>query len=59
MNVEQRLERELKRDYHVITASQAARTHREGFRRALLDAWETGKAMLVAIDKITACACTS
>jgi hypothetical protein len=46
INIEQRLERELKRDYHVITAGKR-------LDQLARDFWETGKAMLVCIDKMT------
>ena len=36
INVTERLEKELKRDYHVITARPAARNDSQGFRRPLL-----------------------
>ena len=54
IDVAQRLERELKRDYHVVTAGdrrldQIARD----FVHHYSAAWETGKAMLVCIDKVT------
>ncbi|MEW6172196.1 MAG: type I restriction endonuclease subunit R [Bacillota bacterium] len=53
IDVEQRLEKELKRDYHIITADkrldQIARDVVLHYSRA----WETGKAMLVCIDKVT------
>jgi len=53
IDVAQRLERELKRDYHVVTADkrldQVARDLVEHYSTA----WETGKAMLVCIDKVT------
>lgn len=53
IDVEQRLEQELKRDYHIITAGkrldQVARDFVLNYSKAL----ETGKAMLVCIDKIT------
>jgi len=53
VDVEQRLEQELKRDYHVLTAEkrldQVARDLAEHYSTA----WETGKAMLICIDKIT------
>lgn len=53
IDVEQRLEKELKRDYHIITADkrldQIARDLVLHYSRA----WETGKAMLVCIDKVT------
>ena len=37
IDVAQRLERELKRDYHIITAQETARSHRSRFRSALFD----------------------
>jgi len=50
IDVQQRLERELKRDYHIITAGkrldQVARDSVQHYSTA----WETGKAMLVCID---------
>jgi len=53
LDVQQRLEQELKRDYHIITAGkrldQVARDLVEHYSTA----WEIGKAMLVCIDKIT------
>lgn len=53
IDVEQRLERELKRDYHVITAGRRLDQVARDFVRHYSTAWETGKAMLVCIDKIT------
>ena len=53
VDVEQRLERELKRDYHVITAGKRLDQVARDFVRHCSAAWETGKAMLVCIDKIT------
>jgi len=53
INVEQRLERELKREYHVITADKRLDQVARDFVRHYSTAWETGKAMLVCIDKIT------
>ena len=49
----QRLERELKRAYHVITAEQRLDQVARDFVRHYSAAWETGKAMLVCIDKVT------
>ncbi|MGR3985108.1 MAG: type I restriction endonuclease subunit R, partial [Gammaproteobacteria bacterium] len=49
----QRLERELKRDYHVITAGKRLDQIAQDFVRHYAGAWEGGKAMLVCIDKVT------
>ena len=52
IDVSQRLEKELKRDYHavrLINGEQIARDFVEHYSTA----WETGKAMLVCIDKVT------
>ena len=53
INVEQRLEKELKRDYHIITADKRLDQVARDFVRHYSTAWETGKAMLVCIDKVT------
>jgi type I restriction enzyme R subunit len=53
IDVEQRLERELKRDYHVITAEKRLDQVARDFVYHYSSAWETGKAMLVCIDKVT------
>ena len=53
IDVEQRLERELRRDYHIITADKRLDQIAQDFVRHYAKAWETGKAMLVCIDKIT------
>lgn len=53
IDVEQRLEQELKRDYHIITAGKRLDQVARDFVRHYSTAWETGKAMLVCIDKIT------
>ena len=53
IDVAQRLERELKRDYHVITAEKRLEQVARDFVRHYSAAWETGKAMLVCIDKVT------
>ena len=52
-DVEQRLEQELKRDYHIITAGKRLDQVVRDFVRHYSAAWETGKAMLVCIDKVT------
>ena len=53
IDVEQRLERELKRDYHIITADKRLKQVARDFVQHFSTAWETGKAMLVCIDKVT------
>ena len=53
INTEQRLEQELKRDYHIITAAKRLDQVARDFVQHYSTAWETGKAMLVCIDKIT------
>ncbi|BBO92894.1 type I restriction endonuclease subunit R [Desulfosarcina ovata] len=53
VDVEQRLEQELKRDYHIITAGKRLDQVARDFVKHYSTAWETGKAMLVCIDKIT------
>jgi len=53
VDVEQRLEQEMARDYHIITAGKRLDQVARDFVRHYSTAWETGKAMLVCIDKIT------
>lgn len=53
VDVQQRLERELKRDYHIITCSNRLGQIAEDFVQHYVNGWESGKAMLVCIDKIT------
>ena len=53
LDVAQRLERELRRDYHVVTAGKRLDQVARDFVRHYSAAWETGKAMLVCIDKVT------
>ena len=53
IDVAQRLERELKREYHVVTAGRRLDQVARDFVRHYAAAWETGKAMLVCIDKVT------
>ena len=53
IDIAQRLEQELKREYHVITAGKRLDQVARDFVRHYSAAWETGKAMLVCIDKVT------
>lgn len=53
INMEQQLEKEMKRDYHVITAGKRLDQVAQDFVHHYSEAWESGKAMLVCIDKIT------
>lgn len=48
-----RLESDLRRDYHVITAEKRLEQVAHDFVQHYSTAWETGKAMLVCIDKLT------
>ncbi|AVJ56735.1 type I restriction endonuclease subunit R [Idiomarina sp. OT37-5b] len=52
-DVSERLERELKRDYHIITAQSRLESIAEDFVEHYSTGWQTGKAMLVCIDKVT------
>ena len=53
IDVTQRLEQELSRDYHVITAEPRLEAIARDFVEHYSTAWENGKAMFVCIDKIT------
>ena len=53
IDVAQRLEKELKRDYHIITSKKRLNQIARDFVEHYSTAWESGKAMLVCIDKIT------
>ena len=53
IDVTQRLEREIKREYHVMTAGRRLDQVARDFVNHYSAAWETGKAMLVCIDKVT------
>jgi type I restriction enzyme R subunit len=53
INVRERLEKELKRDYHVITAAKRLDQIGRDFVEHYSTAWESGKAMFVCIDKVT------
>jgi type I restriction enzyme, R subunit len=49
----ERLEKELKRDYHLITAEKRLDQIAQDFVEHYSTQWETGKAMFVCIDKVT------
>ena len=49
----ERLEKELKRDYHLITADTRLEKIACDFVQHYSTQWETGKAMFICIDKIT------
>ncbi|HOX23757.1 MAG TPA: HsdR family type I site-specific deoxyribonuclease, partial [Elusimicrobiales bacterium] len=53
IDVQQRLERELSRDYHIITAQKRLEQIAKDFVEHYSNAWESGKAMLICVDKIT------
>ncbi|MBF0401527.1 MAG: type I restriction endonuclease subunit R [Magnetococcales bacterium] len=53
IDVAQKLEKELQRDYHLITAQKRLEQIAHDFADHYASAWETGKAMFVCIDKIT------
>jgi type I restriction enzyme R subunit len=53
IDVRERLEKELKRDYHVITAAKRLGQIAGDFVAHSSNAWESGKAMFVCIDKVT------
>ena len=53
IDVEQRLEKELKREYHIITADKRLDQVARDFVHHYSTAWENGKVMVVCIDKVT------
>ena len=53
INVRERLEKELKRDYYIITAKKRLNQIAKDFVDHYTISWETGKAMFVCIDKLT------
>jgi len=53
IDVQQRLEKELRRDYHVVTANSRLEEIAKDLVQHYSTAWESGKAILVCIDKIT------
>ena len=52
-NQRERLEKALKREYHLLTAGKRLETIAEDFVKHYSTAWESGKAMFVCIDKLT------
>lgn len=53
INVTERLETALRRDYHIITAEKRLNQIARDFVHHYSNGWESGKAMMVCIDKIT------
>lgn len=53
IDTSEKLERELQRDYHIITAEKRLRQIAEDFVEHYSTRWDSGKAMFVCIDKIT------
>lgn len=53
IDVSQRLEQELKRDYHIITATKRLERVARDFVWHYSTSWQSGKAMMVCIDKVT------
>ena len=53
INVKERLEKELKRDYHIITAEKRLNQIARDFVEHYTTSWEAGKSMFVCIDKLT------
>jgi len=53
IDVSQRLEKALKRDYHIITAKKRLNQIAKDFVDHYTTSWEAGKAMFVCIDKLT------
>ena len=53
IDVSERLQKELKRDYHIITAEKRLNQIARDFVDHYTTSWEAGKAMFVCIDKLT------
>ncbi len=53
IDVKERLEREQKRDYHIITAEKRLNQIARDFVGHYTTSWETGKAIFACIDKLT------
>ncbi len=53
IDVSQRLQKELKRDYHIITAKKRLNQIAWDFVDHYTTSWEIGKAMFVCIDKVS------
>lgn len=49
-----RLERDLKREYHLLTSKKRLNTIAKDFVEHYTEVWTTGKAMFVCLDKVTA-----
>ena len=54
MDVEQRLQHELRRDYHIVTSPGRLEAIAKDFVTHCTNAWDSGKSMFIAIDKVTA-----
>lgn len=52
-DIEQRLERALKKDYHIITAEKRLEAIAQDFVQHYANSWEMGKAMFICLDKVT------
>lgn len=53
IDVSMRLEKEMKREYHIMTAPKRLNTIARDFVQHYTTSWEAGKAMFVCIDKLT------
>jgi type I restriction enzyme R subunit len=53
IDVQQRMEKELKREYHILTAEKRLDQMAKDFVDHYSRQWENGKAMFICIDKIT------
>jgi len=53
MDQQAALERELGRDYHIYTAEERLKRIAQDFVNHYTKSWESGKAMIVCIDKVT------
>lgn len=53
MDQQAALERELGRDYHIYTAQERLKRIAQDFVNHYTKSWESGKAMIVCIDKVT------
>lgn len=52
-DIEQRLEKELRREYQIITDEKRLREIAQDFVTHYSTSWETGKGMFICIDKVT------
>jgi type I restriction enzyme R subunit len=53
INVSERLQKALKKEYHVITANKRLKQIAQDMVKHYSTAWECGKAMMICIDKLT------